>query len=490
LVCSSRWCRCPKSAPDWRMSKLKTGATLLVVDDDRGLLRLAAKALEREGFSVATAATGPEAIAWLKASQPDLLLLDLKLEDFDARQLIRQLSDLKRLPPFLIITGQGDERVAVELMKSGARDYLVKGAGFLEVLPSVAARVLAQIEQEGKLAEAELAFRLSEERFRVALKNSPIMVFNQDAELRYTWVHNEAVVRMGGDILGKTDAGLFSAEEADRLTQIKARVLMTGSSLRQEVALTSNGQKHFYDLTVESVRDASGRITGITGAAMEVTERKRLEGEILRIGEMEQRRIGQDLHDGICQHLAGIELKSQSLADSLGKKARGLADQAEQIASHVRDVIAQTRSLARGLSPFILESEGLLSGLRELSASTEGLFSVKCNFECDRTVSVSDPAVATHLYRIAQEAVANAIKHGKASIIEISLANANDQTVLSIIDSGIGFKPPVQAGTGMGLRTMQYRAGMIGAALLVQTPAKGGTRIVCFLENRASQTAQ
>jgi PAS domain S-box-containing protein len=463
------------------MSKHKTGATLLVVDDDRGLLRLAAKALEREGFSVATASSGAEAVAWLKASRPDLLLLDLKLEDFNAPQIIRQLSDLKRLPPFLIITGQGDERVAVEMMKSGARDYMVKGAGFLEVLPPVVTRVLAQIEQEGKLAAAETALRLSEERFRVALKNSPIMVFNQDTELRYTWVHNESVVQMDRNMLGKTDAELFAGEEADRLTQIKVRVLTTGTGLRQEVALTSNGQKHFYDLTVDPVRDAAGRITGLTGAAMEVTERRRLEGEILQIIEKEQHRIGQDLHDGICQHLAGIELKSQFLAETL--KVRGQAAQAEQIAGHVRDVIAQTRSLARGLFPFILESEGLISALRELAAGTEGLFSVKCKFEEDGKVSISDKAVATHLYRIAQEAVANAIKHGKASTVEISLANTADKTVLSISDNGVGFKSPGQAGTGMGLRTMQYRAGTIGAALLVQTPTQGGTRIVCFLQN-------
>ena len=472
------------------MSKPKPAATLLIVDDDLGLLRLAAKALEREGCSVAIAASGNEAIAWLKENRPDLLLLDLKLQDFDARQVIRQLSDLNRLPPFLIITGQGDERVAVEMMKSGARDYLVKGAEFLEVLPSVAARVLAQIEQEGKLAAAEEALRLSEERFRIALKHSPIMVFNQDPEFRYTWVHNESVVQTGQDMLGKTDAELFPAEEADRLTQIKVRVLMTGTGLRQEIALTANGQKHFYDLTVEPVRDAAGQITGIAGAAMEITERKRLEEEILQISEMEQRRIGQDLHDGICQHLAGIELKSQSLAETLEKKAKGQAAQAEQIAGHVRDVIAQTRSLARGLSPFILEAEGCVSALKELAAHTEKLFNVKCNFQNNGPVAISDQAVATHLYRIAQEAVSNAIKHGKASTVEISLTETNDKTVLSISDNGIGIGSPVQAGTGMGLRTMQYRAGMIGAALLVQAQARGGTRIICFLQKTGSQPAQ
>ncbi len=469
------------------MSQDPPGAALLIVDDDRGLLRLAAKALEREGFSVATAASGAEAIAWLKARRPDLLLLDLKLQDFDARQIIRQLSDCQRLPPFLIITGQGDERVAVEMMKSGARDYLVKGADFLEMLPAVAARVLAQIEQEGKLAAAEAALRLSEERFRVALKNSPIMVFNQDTDLRYTWVHNESVVQLGREMLGKTDLELFGAEEADRLTQIKARVLLTGTGLRQEISRAARGEKHFYDLTVEPVRDALGRITGITGAAMEVTERKRLEEEILQISEMEQRRIGQDLHDGICQHLAGIELKSQSLAETLEKKAKGPAAQAEQIARHVRDVIGQTRSLARGLSPFILEAEGWVSALKELAAHTERLFNVQCHFQTSGPVSISDQAVATHLYRIAQEAVGNAIKHGKASLVEISLANTDGKIVLAVSDNGIGIKAPVQPGTGMGLRIMQYRAGRIGAALLVQAPARGGTRIICFLQNTPTQ---
>jgi PAS domain S-box-containing protein len=467
------------------MSEKPPSASLLVVDDDRGLLRLAAKALERQGYAVATASSGTEAIAWLRANQPDLLLLDLKLEDFAAPQIISQLSGLRRLPPFLIITGQGDERVAVEMMKSGARDYLVKGAEFLEILPSVTARVLARIEQEGKLAEAERALRLSEERFRVALKNSPIMVFNQDTDLRYTWVHNEAVMQADKEMIGRTDTELFPAEEADRLTQIKARVLVTGTGLRQEISRAA-GQKHIYDLTVEPVRDPGGPITGITGAAMEITARKRLEQEILQIGEMEQRRMGQDLHDGICQKLTGIELKCQTLAEILEKKARPQAAQAEAIAGHVRDVLSQIRSLARGLSPFILESEGLISAFRELAASTEKLFNVQCSFKSEGAALLFDKAVATHLYRIAQEAVTNAIKHGRASAIEIKLSNTNGKALLAVKDNGVGFKQSPSSSAGMGLRTMQYRAGIIGAALLVQSQAEGGTRVLCFLQNGES----
>jgi signal transduction histidine kinase len=292
-------------------------------------------------------------------------------------------------------------------------------------------------------------------------------------------------------MLGRTDAELFPAAEADRLTQIKARVLVTGTGLRQEVPHAAAGQKHTYDLTVEPVRNASDQIVGLTGAAMNITERKRLEEEILEIGEVEQRRMGQDLHDGICQHLTGIELKSQSLAEILEKKSKPQAAQAEAIAGHVRDVLSQLRSLARGLSPFILEAEGLTSALRELAAGTKKLFGVKCNFESDGAVSISDQAVATHLYRIAQEAVTNAIKHGKASGVEISLTNTNGKTLLAVSDNGIGFKAPAAAtGSGMGLRTMQYRAGIIGAALLVQAQAKGGTRVICFLRANESATSK
>ena len=360
-------------------------------------------------------------------------------------------------------------------------DYVVKDAQFYDLVPTIVRKALEQIEREKKLAAAEEALRLSDERFRVALKHSAIAVFNQDTDLRYTWFHNMPMVEPEKTVLGKTDEDLFRPAEADRLVQIKMRVLTTGMGVRQEVSCSVNGGQRIYDLTVEPVRDAGDRIVGITGAAMDITEHKRLEKEVLQISELEQRRLGQDLHDGICQHLAGIELMSQVLQQKLEKKSKAQAIQAEKIATHVRDVIAQTRSLARGLSPLVLESEGLMAALAELAANTEKLFRVKCRFECPAPVYIHDLITATPLFRIAQEAATNAVKHGKAKEIEISLETKLEKIILSVRDNGSGFSPPSGTTKGMGLRIMQYRAGMIGATLLFQRQSKGGTAVVCFL---------
>lgn len=456
-------------------------ATILVVDDDRGLLRLIEKSLRRENLSVVTADSGEAALAWLDQHRPDLMLLDLKLADTDAKELIAKFSAAKCLTPFIIITGQGDERVAVEMMKSGAMDYVVKDAQFYDLVPTIVRKALDQIEGKKKLAAAEEALRISDERFRVALKHSPIAVFSQDTDLRYTWFHNMPIAEPEKTVLGKTDEDLFPQAEADRLVQIKMRVLATGIGIRQEVNSTVNGEQRVYDLTVEPVRDAGGGIVGITGAAMDVTEHKRLEKEVLQISELEQRRIGQDLHDGICQHLAGIEMMSHVLEQNLAKKSKPEAAQAEKIATHVRDVISQTRSLARGLSPLVLESEGLMAALAELAASTEKLFGVKCRFECPTPVYIHDLIIATHLFRIAQESVTNAVKHGKAREIEITMETKLEKIILTIRDNGSGFSQPSTKTKGMGLRIMQYRAGMIGATLLFQRQSKGGSAVICFL---------
>src|SRR6266536_2468727 len=164
-ACSSPWSRCPRSSAMSErvvMSDAAPPATVLIVDDDRGLLRLVEKSLRREGFTTATASSGREAINWLKERAADLMLLDLKLPDIEGKELIGQLAQIQRPVPFIVITGQGDERVAVDMMKRGALDYLVKDVDFPQFIPAVVRRALDQLAKEKRLAEAEEQARLGQ----------------------------------------------------------------------------------------------------------------------------------------------------------------------------------------------------------------------------------------------------------------------------------------------------------------------------------------
>ncbi|MCL4789918.1 MAG: PAS domain S-box protein [Verrucomicrobia bacterium] len=253
-----------------------------------------------------------------------------------------------------------------------------------------------------------------------------------------------------------------------------ARIIGIG---REVVGRRKDGSQFPMDLSVSEVRLADRRI--FTGFVRDISERKRLEKEILEISDREQRRIGHDLHDGLCQQLAGIELMSQALEQKIAVRSKSDAARAAEISRLVREAIGYTRSLARGLSPVMLEAEGLMSALHELAANTAKMFRVACQFECDPPVRVHDHSAATHLYRIAQEAVSNAINHGKARRVWIGLKSAGGRHVLSIKDDGCGIPKVLPENQGMGLRIMQYRAGMIGGATMVERDLEGGTSVIC-----------
>ena len=256
----------------------------------------------------------------------------------------------------------------------------------------------------------------------------------------------------------------------------RAKIIGVG---REVAGRRKDGTIFPMDLSVSEVKLATGRM--FTGFVRDITERKRLEREILEISDREQRRIGQDLHDGLCQHLAGIELMSQVLAKKLAPTSKARARQVMEIAEHVREAITHTRSLARGLSPVTIESEGLTSALLELATNTEKIFHVQCRCEFDEAVAIPDHAVATHLFRIAQEAVSNAIRHGRPQGIVITLRNFKRRIKLDISDNGNGLRKQSANQKGMGLRIMQSRASMIGGTMAIKSNAAGGVSVTCAI---------
>ncbi|MFH1723547.1 MAG: ATP-binding protein [Elusimicrobiota bacterium] len=221
----------------------------------------------------------------------------------------------------------------------------------------------------------------------------------------------------------------------------------------------------------------------------DITDHKRLEGEILEVSRREQQRIGQDLHDGLSQHLIGISLMVKVLHQKLASLSSPQANDAAAIKVHVDHAVEQTRVLAKGLYPVDLQAHGLFPTLRELSAYSESLFGVSCVVRREGPADVHDLEKGIHLYRIAQEAIANAAKHGEADEIVVTLAARGDRIVLTVEDNGIGITERSARKGGMGMHIMKYRARMIHASLEFQRRPEGGTSVRCSLRHGREESA-
>jgi PAS domain S-box-containing protein len=228
---------------------------------------------------------------------------------------------------------------------------------------------------------------------------------------------------------------------------------------------------------------AAGAIARIHAEA----ERHRLERQLLEISDREQARIGQDIHDGLCQQLVSLAFDANSLHGQLAAGRRAEARTAARIAACLDEAITDARQLSRGLFPVRLEKEGLPPALEELARTTRGRFKIRCRFKSHDGIALQDSTVATHLYRIAQEAVTNAVKHSQARTVAITLSAQANQLELKVEDNGrgLGRHRPKGAG-GMGLHIMDYRARSIGGTLRLERRPRGGTTVRCCVPRALS----
>ncbi|MDE2181920.1 MAG: sensor histidine kinase [Alphaproteobacteria bacterium] len=218
----------------------------------------------------------------------------------------------------------------------------------------------------------------------------------------------------------------------------------------------------------------------------EIAERERLERELTEVSERERRRIGQDLHDGLCQHLTGTALVGQVLNHKLALRALPEAAESQKIVDLIEKGINLARGVAKGLYPVESQPDGLMQALDEFAATASDRYGMPCLFECDSPVLVDNPSTATQLYRIAQEAVNNAARHARASRIVIRLESVAQGLMLAILDDGSGIPLP-PAGGGMGLKIMADRAQVIGGKLTIQHRQNGGTEVFCILSRCKSE---
>ena len=245
-----------------------------------------------------------------------------------------------------------------------------------------------------------------------------------------------------------------------------------------------DGSCYWVNTTICPFLNAAGKPLQYVAIRTDITERKRLEQELIAVSERTQRKFGHELHDGLGQRLTGLEMLSHGLAEDLQHLAPALVKQARRLNHELRETVTEARLIAHGLAPVPLEGEGLMVGLAELAASTRRIPGVTCRFKFDVPVQVQDASVAANLYRIAQEAVNNALKHGRAKRITISLSNRENGLELQVRNNGTPLGSAQKTGSGMGLTLMRYRAGLIGANLTLAAARPTGVRVTCRLPRK------
>ena len=334
---------------------------------------------------------------------------------------------------------------------------------------------------ERKLMENELqllaaAMRNSNDAITVQDLQGDIISWNLGAERIYGYSQDEAK-RMN-------ISRLIPDHKQDEMMSLAKRVLK-GENIAffETQRIAKNNRILDISLTATLLKDEKGKPFAVTTTERDITERRSLEKEILDITERERELIGQEMHDGMGQVLTGIAVKCKALALRLKSKSLDESKETLVISKLANKAIAQTRDIAKMLYPVDIETGGLVSALKILAATTEKTMAVNCRFKCGKSVSVKNLVEAKQIYRIAQEAIINAIKHGKTKNINIKLRLTNKGTVLSIENDGVDFLKLAPKRKGMGLKIMKYRTDLIGGSLDIHKGDKVGTIVICTFPN-------
>jgi PAS domain S-box-containing protein len=370
-----------------------------------------------------------------------------------------------------LFTKSGDARVIscnANVVTIGGQEYLL----------STMQDVTERIEAVEALCEAQ-------QRLGLALQAADMVAWSRDLpDGKIIW--SGGSTRIFGNACDTIDDVLrrIHPDDRARVERAIAEALGGGGDYDAEYRVVDpEGRVRWVKARAAVEFGPGGEPRRIFGVSMDVTQRRTLEREILEASEREQRRIGQDLHDGLGQQLAGISLKSKALETQLAASSFPEAAMAASISALLGDAIGQARALARGLQPVELGAGGLAAALELLASRVRELFGLECVCTCDASALVYDDGAAGHLFRIAQEAASNAAKHGRATRIDIGLAGTGASVELTVRDNGTGFREPPAGHEGMGLQIMHYRERMIGASLDIWALPEGGTLLACSYRN-------
>lgn len=499
---------------------------VLLVEDSENDALLLELALQRTGFSAQCerVQTADGLANALDNQEWDVVIADYVMPQFDGLSALALVKEKGFDLPFIIVSAHITDDTAVAAMKAGAHDYVMKD-NLTRLGPAVERELRdAEVRRARKLTEKKL---WEEHAFRSAIENSipsGIAVVNLDGKQTYV---NPAFCEMVGwsekELIGaKAPFAYWPADEVDSITSSLAQVI-DGDSPADGFEFRfcrKNGERFDVLVLVTALRDTFDNISGWLSSITDITERKkaeaelrrsheelerrveertadlstansrlkseiaerrRLEHELLDITEKERRRIGLDLHDDLGQKLAGVALMAKGLQLRLAKHRAPEAADAAKIHELLEQAMSHAREFARDLATLDFSENDLPSAIGKLAAHAKESFGITCRFKSDAAIPPLESNTVRQLYKITQEALTNAIKHGKTKQVSIQLSNGSNKLSLTIRNSGSPFPSVVGRNAGMGLRIMNYRANLIGASLEIKPGDTDGTVVTCLV---------
>jgi PAS domain S-box-containing protein len=351
-------------------------------------------------------------------------------------------------------------------------------------------RHIAVVEDITERKQAEFNYRRELAYNQALVNHTSAFIVVMDTEGRFVHANTAFYTTMGyrpKEVRGKTawEIGLMDDLEVPRSKERFARLLRGEDNPPADVRLRAkNGEWHTIELRSTSTRKPDGSPDRIIITGTDMTERNRLQREVLRVVEQEQARVGHDLHDGVGQTMTGMVIMMEALEAELNGEAKVHARRIHEL---MNESVAEVRRMSHGLSPTSVKYRGLGGALNLLAETVRTNFRNPCSCDVDATIVINNDDKEAHLFRIAQEAVNNALRHGRPDKVKISLRGTDQRECeLRIEDDGVGIKKPKSpqenANGGIGMRVMEYRANLIGGRLKIQNRPKHGVIVTCHFE--------
>ncbi|HOP97052.1 MAG TPA: PAS domain S-box protein [Verrucomicrobiota bacterium] len=499
---------------------------VLLVEDSENDAALLQIALERAGFALECERvdTAQALEAALDRQEWDVVIADYVMPGFDGLSALALVKQRGLDIPFIIVSGHITDDTAVAAMKAGAHDYVMKDN--LARLGPAVERELREIEVRNARRQAEKKL-WEEHSFRQAIEHSVpsgITVVNPEGRQSYV---NPAFCEMVGwseeDLIGARPPFVYWPPEEVEVIAAAMAEAVKSSSPGEGFELRfckRTGERFDVLVQVTPLRDTFQNISGWLSSITDITrrkqaeaalrrsheelearvrertadlsaanaqlqsamaERRRLEHELLEITERERRRIGLDLHDDLGQKLSGVALMAKGLYLKLAKRRSPDAKEAAKIHKLIQQAMDHASDVAHDLATLDLRDADLEVALKQLAGHAKKTFGIVCRFQAETAAPRLEPNVVRQLYKITQEALTNAIKHGKTRRVNITLSGTREELVLTVRNSGVPFPSVVSRNAGMGLRIMNYRASLINVSLDIKPGKPDGTVIRCVL---------